>query len=99
MLTSQRAEWAITKYVAISVEGRYQSKSFLTNTGNGALTLPDYFVLDGSLRFNFARQALVVRGANLGDTKKFSSGYDNGDGPAYFILPPRSVFVTAEIRF
>ena len=83
----------------MSLEGRYQSKAFLTNTGNEALRLPDYFVLDGSVRFNVAGQALVVRGANLGDTRKFSSGYDNGDGPAYYILPPRSVFVTAEIRF
>jgi iron complex outermembrane receptor protein len=99
VLTSQRGEWAISKNVAVSLEGRYQSKAFLTNTGNTALLLPDYYVLDGSVRFSIAGQALVVRGANLGDTKKFSSGYDNGDGPAYFILPPRSVFVTAEVRF
>jgi iron complex outermembrane receptor protein len=99
ILTSQRGEWAITRNVSVSLEGRYQNKSYLTNTGNEALILPDYFVLDGSLRFTFAGQSLVVRGANLGDTQKFSSGYDNGDGPAYFILPPRSVFVTAEIRF
>lgn len=99
VLSSQRGELALTKNVTLSLEGRYQSKSYLTNTGNATLLLPDYYVLDGSVRFNFAGQALVVRGANLGDTKKFSSGYDNGDGPAYFILPPRSVFVTAEIRF
>jgi len=99
ILTTQRGEWVIARNVRVSMEGRYQSKSYLTNTGNEALILPDYFVLDASLRFSVGGQALVVRGANLGDTKKFSSGYDNGDGPAYFILPPRSVFVTAEIRF
>ncbi len=99
LLTSQRGEWAISRNLSVSLEGRYQSRAFLTNTGNQTLILPEYFVLDGSVRFNVAGQALVVRGANLGDTKKFSSGYDNGDGPAYFILPPRSVFVTAEIRF
>jgi iron complex outermembrane recepter protein len=99
VLTSQRGEWAISRNLSVTLEGRYQSKAFLTNTGSEALILPDYFVLDGSVRFSVAGQALVVRGANLGDTKKFSSGYDNGDGPAYYILPPRSVFVTAEIRF
>ena len=99
LLTSQRGEWAISKNVAVTLEGRYQSKAYLTNTGNEALVLPDYFVLDGSVRFSIAGQALVVRGANLGDTKKFSSGYDNGDGPAYYILPPRSVFVTAQFKF
>ena len=94
-----RGEWAISRNLSVSLEGRYQSSAFLTNTGNSALMLPDYFVLDGSVRLSVAGQALVVRGANLGDTRKFSSGYDNGDGPAYYVLPPRSVFVTAEIRF
>ncbi|MBC8085898.1 MAG: TonB-dependent receptor [Phycisphaerae bacterium] len=99
VLTSQRGEWTVSRNVALTFEGRYQSKSYLTNTGNEALMLPDYFVLDGSVRFSIGGQALVIRAANLGDTKKFSSGYDNGDGPAYFILPPRSVFVTAQIKY
>lgn len=99
VLSSQRAEYVFTKNVAVSLEGRYQSRSNLTNTNNAALVLPDFYVLDGSVRFSIAGQSLVVRGANLGDNKKFSSGYDNGDGPAYFILPPRSVFVTAQIVF
>lgn len=99
LLTSQRGEWRLSRNVAVSLEGRYQSRAFLTNTGNEALILPDYYVLDGSLRLAVGGQALVVRGANLGNTQKFSSGYDNGDGPAYYILPPRSLFVTAEVRF
>ncbi|MDQ6611402.1 MAG: TonB-dependent receptor, partial [Gemmatimonadota bacterium] len=99
VLTSQRVEYTMSKYASLSLEGRYQSRAFLTNTDNAALVLPDFFVLDGALRFNIGKQALVIRGVNLGDSKKFSSGYDNGDGPAYFILPPRSVFVTAQVRF
>jgi iron complex outermembrane receptor protein len=99
VLSSQRAEYTFTRNVTFALEGRYQSRSNLTNTDNTALVLPDFYVLDGSLRFNVAGQSLVVRGANLGDTKKFSSGYDNGDGPAYYILSPRSVFVTAQIVF
>ena len=99
VLTSQRAEYTLSKYASLSLEGRYQGRAFLTNTDNAALVLPEFFVLDGSLRFNIGRQALIIRGVNLGDSKKFSSGYDNGDGPAYFILSPRSVFVTAQVRF
>ena len=99
VLTSQRAEFTASRNVALSLEGRYQSQSFLTNTDNAALVLPPFFVLDGSVRLTIAKQALVIRGANLTNSKKFSSGYDNGDGPAYYILTPRSVFVTAQIVF
>lgn len=99
VLSSQRAEFSLSKNVGVSLEGRYQSQANLTNTNDASLLLPSYYVLDGSLRFNVGKQALVIRGANLGDSKKFSSGYDNGDGPAYYILPPRSVFVTAQIVF
>ena len=40
------------------MEGRYQSRSYLT-IRNDALILPDYFVLDGSVRFAIDGQALV----------------------------------------
>ena len=99
VLSSQRAQLVVTKNLSLSFEGRYQSKANLTNTDNAALILPDYYVIDGSARIALGRQALVIRGVNLGDSKRYSSGYDNGDGPAYFILSPRSVFVTAQIVF
>ncbi|MEP6765154.1 MAG: TonB-dependent receptor [Gemmatimonadaceae bacterium] len=99
VLSSQRAEYTFSKYVTLSMEGRYQSSAYLTNTDNDTLKLPAFFLVDGSLRLNIGKHALIVRGANLTDSKKFSSGYDNGDGPAYFILSPRSVFVTAQVRF
>jgi iron complex outermembrane receptor protein len=99
VLSSQRAQFSLTQNLAFSLEGRYQSFANLTNTDNAALTLPEYYVLDASARITLGRQALVIRGSNLGNSKRYSSGYDNGDGPAYFILSPRSVFVTAQIAF
>jgi len=57
-------------------------------------------VLDAAARVTRGRYTLMVRGANLGDTQKFGSGSVSGSGRVrYFVLPARSVNVTAEIGF
>lgn len=84
------------------VEGRYQSRAFLDNTSSPDRVLPDYYTLDATVRWALAggRHALVVRGQNLGNTQKFGSGNVSGSGRArYFVLPPRAVYVTAELGF
>lgn len=99
-VTTQRAEFAATRHIALSTEARYQSRAFLDNTSSGDRVLPDFFTVDASVRFAVARYALVVRGANIGDTQKFGSGSVSSSGDVrYFVLPARSVFVTAEITF
>ncbi len=99
-VTTQRAEFAVTRHVALSTEARYQSKAFLDNTSSGDRVLPDFFTVDASARFSVARYAVVVRGANLGDTQKYGSGSVSSSGKVrYFVLPARSVFVTAEVMF
>ena len=80
VLTSQRGEWAVSRNLSVSLEGRYQSKAFLTNTGNSALMLPDYYVLDGSVRFNLAGQALVVRGATWATRRSSAVAMTTGTG-------------------
>lgn len=84
------------------VEGRYQSRAFLDNTSSPDRVLPDYYTLDATVRWALAggRHALVVRGQNLGNTQKYGSGAVSSSGRArYFILPPRAVYVTAELGF
>jgi iron complex outermembrane receptor protein len=98
VLTAQRVRY-VTSRGALSLEGRYQGQAQLDNTGDRALVLPDFYVLDASARVNIGRHALVVRGANLGDSRQFGSGYASENVPYYFVLPPRSVYVTAEISF
>jgi outer membrane receptor protein involved in Fe transport len=98
VLTAQRLRYA-TARGALSLEGRYQGRAQLDNTGDRTLVLPDFYVLDASARVNLGRHALVVRGANLGDSRQFASGYASEGVPYYFVLPPRSVYVTAEISF
>lgn len=98
--TMQRLSWDRSRRLTISAEGRYTGRSQLDNTGNPDLVLPASYVVDGVVewRFGNGRQALELRSDNLTNSKRYGSGY-GGDRPYYFVLPPRSLFVTVELGF
>jgi iron complex outermembrane receptor protein len=98
--TAQRLSWAGPRRVTLSLGGRYTGQSQLDNTGNPDMILPASYVMDGLLewRFGSGRHAVALRGENLTNSKRYGSGY-SGDRPYYYVLPPRSVFVTLELGF
>lgn len=96
-LSAQRVEWAATDWLDLGFEGRYQGPSYLRNDGNRATTLPEFYVADATARVRLPRVQLTVRGANLGNSQRFASGYAVEGVPHFFVLPPRSVFVTARV--
>jgi iron complex outermembrane receptor protein len=86
--------------LTLSTEGRYQSRAFLDNTSADDRVLPAFHVLDASARLARSRYALVVRGMNLGNVRKYGSGSVSASGTVrYFVLAPRSVFATVELSF
>ena len=40
---------------------------------------------------------LLFRANNLTDSRKYGSGYASGAVPAYYVLPPRNLFVTVKL--
>jgi iron complex outermembrane receptor protein len=95
--TFERAQFAATRSLTLSMETRYQSRSFLENTSDPRYVLPAALNLDGSASWIFRRYELVVRGNNLTNSKKFGSGYASGGESYYFVVPPRNLFVTVKI--
>jgi iron complex outermembrane receptor protein len=99
-LATQRADVALSSSVTLSAEGRYQSRAYLDNTNSADRVLPSFYVLDGTVRWARDRYALVARGVNLGNSQRYGSGSASSSGTVrYFVLPARSVFVTAELRW
>ena len=101
VVSAQRLEWQPIAALSFWGEGRYSGQSQLDNTGNAALILPAAYVFDASTvwRFSSGRHALELRGNNLTNSKRYGSGYGSGDTPYYYVLPPRSVFVTLKLGF
>lgn len=90
-----RAQFAPVPRLDLAVEGRYQGASYLQNTGDRRYMLPASLTVDGAVTWHVGgRSAIVVRGNNLTNSKKYGSGYAYGGASYYYVLPPRSVFVT-----
>ena len=94
---TQRADWRAARWLDLALEARYQGESFLRNDGDRAQMLPAFTVVDALVRFPVGAHDLSIRGANLTNSTKFGSGYTSGGVPNYFILAPRSVFVTLRL--
>jgi iron complex outermembrane recepter protein len=94
---TQRIDWRASKWVEVGVEARFQGRSFLQNDGDERLTLPSFWMIDAMLRMPLGAHDVSIRGTNLGNSQQFGSGYVLLGVPNYFILPPRSVFVTVRV--
>lgn len=94
---TQRIDWRVARWLDVGGEARYQGESFLRNDGDRDLVLPAYWILDAMVRVPFGRNDITVRGTNLGNSQRFGSGYAVDGVPNYFILTPRSVFVTVRL--
>jgi iron complex outermembrane receptor protein len=97
--TFGRAQLALTRDVVLSLDGRYQARSFLDNTSNADLVLPASFDLSGGAAWHVRRYELRVRANNLTNSDKFGSGYASGGVSYYYVVPPRNVFVTMQVDF
>lgn len=97
-MLAQRADWHPTSWAALGVEGRWQGESYLDNTANPARRLPSSVVTDASLRVTRDAFTVTVRGSNLNNSARYGSGSVSGSGTVrYFVLAPRSIFVTASV--
>ena len=102
VVTSQRVSIPVTRNLTLSADGRYQSRAFLDNTEGADRMLPAYYIVDGAARFTVlgGRYSLVARGVNLANSQLYGSGSVSSSGTVrYFVLPARSLYVTAEIQF
>ena len=92
-----RAQYSPIPSLDLAVQGRYQSVSFLQNDSDRRYVLPQYTVLDASAAWRFGHNEILVRANNLSNSRKYGSGYASGGESNYYIIPPRSLFVTLRI--
>jgi iron complex outermembrane receptor protein len=99
VLTFARAAYDVTRQFGIAIETRYQSESFLQNTGDTRYVLPAYTDVSASASWKMRSYELVARANNLTDSKKYGSGYASGGESYYYVLPPRNFFVALKLAF
>jgi iron complex outermembrane receptor protein len=98
LLASHRLTWRARPGLAVTLDGRYQGRTFLAPTGDERLTTPPFYTVDGGVLLSLGDRSLLVQGRNLLSRRAYPSGDVSGSGEArYFILAPRSLDVTVRI--
>ena len=99
LVAHQHVQLALTRSLSLGVEGRYTGPSHLDNTGNAELVLPAAYVIDAVAVWRLGRLAIELRGNNVGDSRRYGSGYGSAGTPYYFVLPPPNLFATVKVGF
>lgn len=92
-MTFERAQFEASRSVTLAVESQYTARSFLQNTGDARFVLPSALTLNASAAWRYRQAELTVRMNNITDNEKYGSGYVSDGQSAYFVVPPRNVFV------
>ena len=90
--------YALGHALTASLDGRFVGPSYLANTSDARFTTPGRVTADASVAWTIARYTLGVRATNLTSTPFYTGGYTDGAISYYYVLPPRSWFVTLRAR-
>ena len=90
--------YALGGAVKASLDGRFVGRSYLANTSDVRFTTPGRATVDGSVAWSIDRYTLGIRANNLTNTPFYTGGYTDGTTSYYYVLPPRSWFVTLRAR-
>jgi iron complex outermembrane receptor protein len=91
--------YAFGSTVRASLDGRFVGRTYLANTSDARFTTPGRATADASVDWSMARYTLGIRATNLTSTPFYTGGYTDGTTSYYYVLPPRSWFVTLRARF
>ena len=97
VMTAQHALLRLSPSFSASLNGRYGSRGFLTNTGDPNLTLPASYVADAAVRWQRGGRGLSLHVNNLFNSRAFGSGHLSGGEARYYVLPPLNMFLMAQI--
>jgi iron complex outermembrane receptor protein len=100
-IINQGIIWAVYKNkVLFNLNSRYVSNSYLDNTNNNTLMLPDMFVLDAGLTLKTNKHlTLSIMCNNFTNERIYNSGYSVMGTKHYFVGAPRNFYGTLIYRF
>jgi iron complex outermembrane receptor protein len=92
-------DYKLCKYFNLNADMKYLSQSYLDNTNNDNLILPEYAVFNlHSTIFLKNDFNITMNVNNIMNTKYYNSGYAQGTS-CYFVAPTRNYFVTVNKKF
>ena len=96
-LTAQRVAVDVARGVTVELAGRYQSRSFLNNTGDPSLVLPSSYVADMAAHWSVRDHVLSLHVNNLTDSDGFAGGHVAFGEARYYVIPPLNVHLVMRL--
>lgn len=96
---NQSVRVALTRSLSLGVDGRYVSRSYLANTGDGRFVTPPAWLMDAALTWSPGRVSVLAQLRNAWDRRFFSGGYTDGTTSYYYVAAPRNLIVTTKFGF
>ena len=90
--------YALGRSLTASLDARFVGRTYLANTSDARFTTPGRATADASIAWTITRYTLGIRATNLTSTPFYTGGYTDGTTSYYYVLPPRSWFVTLRAR-
>ena len=84
------ATLAVSRELSVGATGRFVGNSFLSNTGDGRLTLPSQYTLDASAHWSRGGRGVSLHVNNGFNSRRFAGGHVSGGEARYYVLPPLS---------
>jgi iron complex outermembrane recepter protein len=99
VITNQSAELQLTDMVTVGLDGRYVSRSFLSNTGDSRFVTPPFYMADATLSWRIGTYTLLAQLRNIADREIFTGGYTDGVTSYYYPMARRNLIVTVRAAF
>ena len=99
VVSNQSAEFALGPLLALTLSGRYLSRSFLANTSDRRFVTPAAYAMDAGATWRLGDLTLLAQLRNLTNARVFTGGYTDGTSSYYYVLATRNAIVTAKIGF
>lgn len=98
-VSNQSVAYTPADGVRLMLDGRFMSRSFLSNTSDRRFTTPSAYALDAGADWTLGSVTFLAQVRNVTNARVYTGGYTDGTTPYYYILAARNLQVTARFGF
>lgn len=99
LVSNHSVEFAPGAGLRFLFDGRYVSRSYLSNTADRRFTTPPAYALDAAVDWRVGAVSFLMQVRNVTNARVYTGGYTDGVTPYYYILAARNLHVTARVGF
>lgn len=98
-VSNHSVEFSPGRSLRLVLDGRYVSRSYLSNTSDRRFTTPPAYAVDAAADWRVGDVSFLAQLRNVTNARVYTGGYTDGVTPYYYVLAGRNLQVTARFGF